>query len=203
MVNLEWYRTFKSVYQNGNLTRAAAELLISQPNVSIQLAALESYIGHKLFKRLPRKLEPTEYGKILYAQIAGPVEDLERIEVEFRKAALTRLKNLRIGSPIEYANNILLQRLEKCEQTVSLKFGFPDYLIECLQNKELDFVIATKKVESDKIAYEPLVEENFMIIAHAAYDSRELEGLIAGKNLVAVEKWLLSRKWIIKSSSSP
>ena len=37
MVNLEWYRTFKSVYKNGNFSNAAKELFISQPAVS-QLA---------------------------------------------------------------------------------------------------------------------------------------------------------------------
>ena len=36
MVNLEWYRTFKAIYQNGTLTKAAQELLLSQPNVSVQ-----------------------------------------------------------------------------------------------------------------------------------------------------------------------
>lgn len=196
MVNLEWYRTFKSIYQNGNLTRASEELLISQPNVSIQLAALESYIGQKLFLRLPRKLEPTEYGKMLYAQIVDSVENLERVEVEFRKSALSRLKHLRIGSPIEYASNILLNRLGECQQNITLQFGFPETLIDSLQNKNLDFVIATKKIDSNTIIYEPLIEENFMIIAHAGYDSREMERLINANDMNGVEEWLLNQKWI-------
>lgn len=196
MVNFEWYRTFKSIYQNGNLTRASEELLISQPNVSIQLAALESYIGQKLFIRLPRKLEPTEYGKMLYAQIVDSVENLERVEVEFRKSALSRQKRLRIGSPIEYANNILLDRLGKCDSDVNLQFGLPGALIENLLNKNLDFVIATKKVESNTVVYEPLVEENFMIIAYAGHDSRELEKHISEQDMRGVEEWLLNQQWI-------
>lgn len=201
MVNLEWYRTFKAIYQNGNLTRASEELLISQPNVSIQLAALESYIGHKLFRRLPRKLEPTECGKQLYTQIIESVQNLERVEVEFRKAVLSRMKTLRIGSPIEYAHNILLNRLGKCRYDVNLKFGFPDFLIDLLAKKELDFAIATKQIKSDKVVYEPLVEESFMIVANARYDNRELEQYIAGNDLVAAEKWLLNQKWIVYDSS--
>ena len=41
MVNLEWYRTFKSVYKNGNFSLAAKELFISQPAVSQQISMLQ------------------------------------------------------------------------------------------------------------------------------------------------------------------
>lgn len=196
MVNLEWYRTFKSIYQNGNLTRAAEELLISQPNVSIQLAALESYIGQKLFERLPRKLVPTEYGKLLYTQVVESIQNLERVEVEFRKAALLRLKNLRIGTPIEYANDILLEKFSNCDLDVHFRFGMPDELLKGLKDRELDFSIVTKRIENEKLTFEPLVTEQFMIVAHAGYDSRELESYIKIADMDAVEKWLLKQNWI-------
>lgn len=51
MVNLEWYRTFKTVYKKGTLTSAAEALFISQPGVSLHLSSLESYVGYKLFER--------------------------------------------------------------------------------------------------------------------------------------------------------
>lgn len=196
MVNLEWYRTFKAIYQNGNLTRASEELLISQPNVSIQLASLESYIGHKLFERHPRKLVPTAYGELLYAQVVGSIENLERVETEFRKVALKRAENLRIGSPIEYAHNILLDKLASCETNVVLKFGFTGELRKALDDKEIDFAIVTQKIEDDNIVHVPLVEENFMIIAHATYDAVELEKNIVGDDMEAVEQWLLGQDWI-------
>ena len=54
MVNLEWYRTFKAVYQTGSLTAASKALFISQPNVSQHLSALEAHVGKQLFERKPR-----------------------------------------------------------------------------------------------------------------------------------------------------
>lgn len=196
MVDLEWYRTFKAVYQNGNLTRAAEELLISQPNVSIQLASLESYIGHKLFERTSRRITPTEYGKLLYSQIVGAIESLERVEVEFRKATIKRLDNLRIGSPIEFAHNILLDKLKRCEVDINLQFGFPQKLVESIINSDLDFAILTQKTDNDKIVCEPLIEESFMIVSHVSHDTRELEKYISDKDLKMVEKWLLEQLWI-------
>lgn len=200
MVNLEWYRTFKAIYQNGNLTRAAEELFISQPNVSIQLASLESYIGHKLFQRLPRKLVPTDYGKLLYTQIVEAVENLERVETDFRKVALKREENLRIGTPIEYASNILLKKLDKYKANINLKFDMAKVLIEDLGNKHLDFVIATQKIEKEGLVYEPLVEENFMVVAHATLNTIELEKCIFASDWDGAEKWLLEQKWIAYDS---
>lgn len=197
MVNLEWYRTFKAIYQNGNLTRAAEELLVSQPNVSIQLAALESYIGHKLFKRLPRKLVPTEYGKLLYTQIVDSVQNLERVEGEFRKVSLQKLKNLRIGAPIEYTYNVLIDKFSDCKIDVNFRFGFPDELIQAVLNKDLDLAIVTQKVDSDKIVYEPIVEERFLIVSHINFESRELEQYISKGDLEAAEQWLLAQPWIV------
>ncbi len=197
MVNLEWYRTFKAIYQNGNLTRAAEELLVSQPNVSIQLAALESYIGHKLFKRLPRKLVPTEYGKLLYTQIVDSVQNLERVEGEFRKVSLQRLRNLRIGAPIEYTYNVLIDKFADCKIDVNLRFGFPGDLVEAVLNKDLDFAIVTQQVESDKVVYEPVIEERFLIVSHINLDSRELEQYISKGDIDAAEKWLLAQPWIV------
>jgi hypothetical protein len=42
MVNLEWYRTFKSVYKKRNFSLAAKELFISQPAVSQQISMLDT-----------------------------------------------------------------------------------------------------------------------------------------------------------------
>lgn len=200
MVNLEWYRTFKAIYQNGNLTRAAEELFISQPNVSIQLASLEAYIGHKLFQRLPRKLVPTDYGKLLYTQIVESVENLERVEVEFRRATLKREETVSIGTPMEYANNVLLERLDSCGVNMNLRFGITKDLIEELISKNLDFVIATQHIEKEGLVYEPLVEEHFMIVAPATYDTMELEKYISTNELEQAEKWLLNQKWIVYDS---
>lgn len=196
MVNFEWYRTFKAIYQHGNLTRAAEVLLVSQPSVSQQLASLENYIGQKLFVRQPRKLIPTEYGKMLYTQVIESVENLEKVETEFRKNALQRSRDIRLGSPIEYAQRILLPKIGQCDANIYLKFGVASELMEELEKKDLDFVIATQYIEKSGITYEPLEEEQFMLIAHSSLLTTDFEEYITSENLQEAEKWLLEQKWI-------
>lgn len=196
MVNLEWYRTFKAIYQNGNLTRAAEELFISQPNVSVQLAALENHVGHKLFNRLPRKLIPTEFGKMLYTQVVESIENLERVESEFRRLALKKISTIRIGSPIEYAHNYLIQELTGKDDYLYFTFGSASELVDKLEKEELDFVVATQKIDRPNIAYEPIINENFMVVCSATYNTSEFEIYLAENKLEDAEKWLVAQHWI-------
>ena len=54
---------FLAVADEGNITRAATRLHVSQPALSTQLAALEDELGHKLFARGARGVVLTEKGK--------------------------------------------------------------------------------------------------------------------------------------------
>ena len=53
-MNLHQLRTFESVARNRSFTRAAAELSLTQPAVSVQIRALEESLGAELFERLGR-----------------------------------------------------------------------------------------------------------------------------------------------------
>lgn len=200
MINFEWYRTFKAIYQAGNLTKAAQELLISQPNASVQLAALENHVGHKLFDRLPRKLVPTEYGKLLYTRVVESVENLELVESEFRKSALKRNSTIRLGSPIEFFDNYLVSKIGECNSNLNVKFGITKDLIDCLVKQELDFVIATQLIDKPGIFYIPIINESFAVIIPSALDCRIFDECIENNNLIEAEKWLVSQNWITYDS---
>ena len=59
---------FVAVAQEGNMTRAARKLLISQPALSRQIAELEAELGVKLFSRKSRHLALTPAGQYLLEQ---------------------------------------------------------------------------------------------------------------------------------------
>ncbi|MGY0034484.1 LysR family transcriptional regulator [Pedobacter sp. NJ-S-72] len=86
MVNLEWYRTFKAIYETGTLTGAAEALFVSQPGVSLHLSSLESYVGYKLFDRTSRKMVPTERGKVMYNFVLEALLKLEEAEKHFHRS---------------------------------------------------------------------------------------------------------------------
>ena len=202
MVNLEWYRTFKAIYQYGTLTRAAQELMISQPNMSIQLASLESYIGQQLFVRLPRKMMPTEYGKQLYTQIVESIDNLERVETEFKRTVLNKAPCIRFGTPSELFNAYLAEHIgEQSDLNLNVEYGLADKLTDKLINNELDIAVITRQSKSEEsITYEPLFTESFMIVCNPEMNTDDFEKLVESTSLPEIEKWLKEKKWYAYSN---
>lgn len=65
-MNLNFLRTFVSVVEEGNFSRAAARLHLSQPAVSMQMQTLADDLGVELFRRRGHRVELTEGGRLLY-----------------------------------------------------------------------------------------------------------------------------------------
>jgi DNA-binding transcriptional LysR family regulator len=64
-VDFTQLRTFVTIAQEGNLTRAAQHLHLTQPAVSLQLKALQKTLGVTLFSRSPRGMQLTNDGEKL------------------------------------------------------------------------------------------------------------------------------------------
>lgn len=63
-LNFHHLAYFRAVAHEGNLTRAAEKLHVSQSAVSVQIRKLERRLGHDLFERRNRSLVLTEAGRI-------------------------------------------------------------------------------------------------------------------------------------------
>lgn len=74
---------FLVVAREQNMTRAAAELHISQPTLSAQIAELEKQLGIKLFKRTNKNTVLTEDGVLFRARAQELIDLTNKIEAEF------------------------------------------------------------------------------------------------------------------------
>ena len=200
MVNLEWYRTFKAIYQTGSLTAASKALFISQPNVSQHLSALEAHVGRQLFERKPR-LVPTDYGKLFYTQMVEPLEKLEEIETDFKAiCCLSQLPIIRIGTVKEFFHAVSSKHLSSIPASLLVSFGLTKELIAKLPKGELDFVIATQKTEEKNMIYEPILKEEFAIVGNHSMDVSGFKKFIEAKEWESAEEWLLSQTWFAYSA---
>ncbi len=85
-------RAFVTVAREGNLTRAAKRLFLSQPALSLQIKKLQSQLNLILFERTPRGMRLTEAGQ----RLLPAAERSLRVTAEFTAAA-ARLKDTVIG----------------------------------------------------------------------------------------------------------
>ena len=83
-MDLRILRYFIAVAEEENITRAAERLHVSQPALSMQLAALEDELGHKLLERSARGIALTEKGIALRQRADDLVDLAERVEAEIK-----------------------------------------------------------------------------------------------------------------------
>lgn len=194
MVNYEWYRSFVAVYQTGTASAAAEKRFLTQPAVSQHIAALEQALKVKLFKRTPRRMEPTEPGKELYGQIIGAVEKLDEMIAFGRRQVPERHPPIRLGAPNEFFFEEGLKRLANAEThgyRMWLTAGSTKSLLRRLEAGELDLIVATQKLAAERIHYLPLRKERFSLVAPKQVElPKELE------TPEQVELWLSQQAWI-------
>jgi len=196
MVNLEWYRTFKAVYETGSLTAASKALFISQPNVSQHLSSLEANVGKTLFERKPR-IVPTDYGKLFYTQVVEPLQKLERVEANFNAACLKKQQPIiRLGAIQEYFQAVLSEKITDINANLIVSFGRTKELLTRLNKGTLDFVVATKLSDYKNLVFEPVRQETFIIAGSKDIDTTEFDNYVSDEDWENAEAWLLSQPWI-------
>lgn len=88
---------FLVVAREQNMTKAAAELHVSQPALSAQIAALEKQLGIKLFRRTNKSTLLTEDGVLFRSRAQELVDLTNKIESEFTSDTGTVTGDIYLG----------------------------------------------------------------------------------------------------------
>ena len=84
---------FEAIARRGSFTRAAEELYLTQPTVSMQIKKLSDTVGMPLFEQVGKKIYLTDIGHELYKTCQGISELLTNFEM-----AAANMKGLKKGS---------------------------------------------------------------------------------------------------------
>lgn len=96
------YKYVYMLYKEGNFTRAAEKLFISQPSLSVAIKNIEKEIGSELFERTGSGVRLTEVGK----EYIAAIEKIMSIENEF-KSKVHDIKYLESGQITVGGSNYL------------------------------------------------------------------------------------------------
>lgn len=152
-----------------SITRAAEELHITQPALSIFLSNLEKNQGAPLFERVGKTLVPTPIGEA-YIRCARQIAAL-RNDYELEKAELIRgmRGSLRIGG-LQMRNLYLMPELlgrfrqAHPEIETSLYSGHHDELIDMLLDGSLDMIFTNRSEDYSGLHREPVVRDNLLLV---------------------------------------
>lgn len=177
---------FEAVARRLSFSRAADELHLTQPAVSMQIKQLEGNVGMALFEQVGKKIYLTEAGNELFHYSRVIAQNLGEVE-----AVLNELKGLKRGklkiSVASTANYFAPQLLATFSQrfptiTVSLNVTNRGALLQQLGNNEMDMAIMGQPPRGDDLVAESFMDNPLVVIAPVTHPLAQ-EGAIPVERL--------------------
>ena len=160
---------FVSVVQEGNISKAAKALSISQPPLSHAIKLLEQELNTTLFIRGSRNITLTETGKVLYAKAINLIELHKQSIKEINDIERNVQGNIALGC-ISSAHMFLLEKgilpffKEHPQVTYELYEKNTYELIELLQANLIEFALVRSPFSSTHLEVEELNEEPLVAV---------------------------------------
>ncbi|MDH4414300.1 MAG: LysR family transcriptional regulator [Rhizobium sp.] len=153
-LNYHHLRYFRAVAHDGNLTRTAERLNLSQSALSIQIKQLEERLGHALFERRGRQLYLTEAGRIALDHADTIFSAGEELVETLKETGRTR-RAIRIGALATLSRNFQMEFLRpilgRSDVDMILRSGSTSELLGALEALNLDIVLLNQAPMADSV----------------------------------------------------
>ncbi len=180
-VTLRQLHVFQAVARHLSFTRAAEELHLSQPAVSMQVRQLEESVGLPLFEKTGRQISLTEAGHELnhYSQnICRELDEAAEVMESMKGVNSGHLK-IAVASTINYFAPRLLAAFSKIYPGIELSLLVTnrESLVQLLKENEEDLVLMGQPPEEMDLEWEPFMENPLVVIAapdHPLVDKKNI-----------------------------
>jgi len=168
-LTLRQLKVFESVARHLNYTRAAEELHLTQPAVSMQIKQLEEHLAVPLFEQLGKRIHLTEAGQEVlgYARaINQQLDELESVLNRMKGLGGGRLK-ISVASTANYFVPTLLGSFSRRypEVTVSLDVTNRETLLSQLAENNVDLVIMGRPPADADVDAESFMDNPLVVVA--------------------------------------
>jgi DNA-binding transcriptional LysR family regulator len=187
-LTLHQLRIFRLIAKHRNITKASAELRISQPSVSQQAKLLEEEYGAKLYKKMGHGIQLTDAGRSFLRQIELILDQVDQLKRKFGG----RVKGawLTIGgshSPSASFLPLLTSIFNEAHPQTQLTFrtANSDVLERLVIDGDVEIAVVTNRSKSPHLVYEPCREEELVFIAASDYPLAQHKNLSIAEIAVA------------------
>ena len=181
---LHQLKVFETAARHGSFTRAAEELFLTQPTVSMQMKQLAQTVGLPLFEKLGKQLFLTDAGKELLATCHDIFERLDRYEMlvaDFKGMTQGKLRLAAVTTTTCFVPRLLGPF---CQQypgiDVALEVTNHQQLETRLANNQDDLYILSHPPEHLNLQVQPVLENPLVVLAPANHP-------LAGKQKLPIQ----------------
>ncbi|MBK8965377.1 MAG: LysR family transcriptional regulator [Candidatus Accumulibacter sp.] len=184
---LHQLQIFLKITQTQSITKAAEELYLTQPAVSIQLKNFQRQFDIPLTEVIGRKLYITDFGKGIAEaaeKILNEVHGINHQTLAFKGLLGGRLK-ISVVSTGKYVMPYFLSDFMRIYKEIELVMDVTNKtkVIESLENNEVDFSLVSVKPEKLTLHTEPLMRNVLHLVANTelTFQKRPYDWSIFGK----------------------
>lgn len=197
-ITLHQMEVFEAVARHGSYTKAAEELYLTQPTVSIQVKQLSKTIGLPLFEMVSKKLYLTRAGDALLTTCRQVLTQLSTLD-----EALVAFQGLEQGTvkvaTVETGKTALVQQLKPFMDSypgleLSMHIGDHQQLLERLQNNEDDIYLFSLPPALNGVEVLPCMDVPLHVVTHQQHP-------LAGQRVVTPQQ-LAQESWILGEPGS-
>ncbi len=168
-ITLRQLKVYESVARHGSYTRAAQELHLTQPAVSMQIKQLEDNLGLPLFEQLGKKIYLTEAGKEVnyYArQIAQQLTDMETVLAGLKGLEQGKLL-ISVASTANYFVPTLLGTFYRRYPGIIVNLDITNrkILLRQLRDNTTDLVVMGQPPQNMDLEAAPFMENPLVVVA--------------------------------------
>jgi DNA-binding transcriptional LysR family regulator len=195
-ITLRQLKVFERVASRLSFTRAAEELYLTQPAVSMQIKQFEETIGLALFERLGKKIYLTRAGDELYKlskTIAKNFDEAEQLIEELKGMDGGRLV-VAVASTVHYFAIRMLAEFCRRHPKVKVSFTVTNRkgLLQLLDDNEADIVLMGQPPEEMDLVAEAFMDNPLVIIAPAGHPLETVRGIgleqLSGETFIMRER---------------
>jgi DNA-binding transcriptional LysR family regulator len=200
-LKLRELRILLAVVQAGSMAKGAAELGISQPNVSKAIADLEHAFGLQLLDRSPRGVEPTTYGLAVIKRGVAVFDELRHAVTDVAFLADPTSGELRVGCTDWSAGSVglAIDRMSRRYPRVTFDVLAADAatLRRELKGRSIELVVAMRlgPLDQDDFDSEVLYDDDPLVVAADAQHP------LARRRSIELAE-LMSEAWVMPPADS-
>ncbi|MGY2710886.1 LysR substrate-binding domain-containing protein [Thermostichus sp. MS-CIW-28] len=168
-ITLHQLQIFEVAARHLSFTRAAEELYLTQPTISMQIKQLSKAVGLPLFEQVGKRLYLTEAGQALHQTCEKIFEQLNQFEMTL--ADLKGLKQGRLSIGVVTTAKYFIPRLlgPFCQQypgiDVALKVLNRQQVLERMSNNMDDLYVMGMPPEDLDVVAQPFLENPLVVMA--------------------------------------
>lgn len=192
-------KTFVTVVEHKNFSRAAEELYLSHPDVSLQIQSLEEELGTELVDSSSKHLELTSAGEIYYGYAKQILLLQEKAKQEIKQLSNMVTGTLKVGASYTIGEYILpfvvaefAAQYPKVEIETSI--ANTEEIIQAVRANHLDIALVEGEVNHPDIVVRPIMKDELILVVPNHHPLARLP--------IATSEHLQDQVWILRENGS-